>query len=166
MFEVKIDENTVFQVAENGAGLTLDGKSEPIEIHEAGTLCLQVLYGGKSFRVFVLNLNREEKSVLLRINGQKTRITLTTELDRLLKKMGFEHNSNPKARDLKAPMPGLIHSIEVAEGDFIAAGSPLLILEAMKMENVIKSVADVTIGKIHVSPKSTVEKGHLLITFL
>jgi biotin carboxyl carrier protein len=62
-------------------------------------------------------------------------------------------------------MPGLIVKLLVAVGDTVKQGEPLLILEAMKMENVFKAAADVTIKEIKVSEKQSVEKGQLLMLF-
>ncbi|MCL4105942.1 UNVERIFIED_CONTAM: hypothetical protein GTU68_012580 [Idotea baltica] len=62
-------------------------------------------------------------------------------------------------------MPGLIHSIAVEPGQEVKKGDALLILEAMKMENIIKSPTDGTIGKIHIEQGNTVDKGQLMVTF-
>ena len=62
-------------------------------------------------------------------------------------------------------MPGLIQRIEVNKGDEIHKGDPLLILEAMKMENVIKSPGEGIVSTIHVREKASVEKNELLISF-
>ena len=71
----------------------------------------------------------------------------------------------PKAGGIKSPLPGTIIEVFVKEGDTVKMGDRLLILEAMKMENVIKSPADVTIKKIKVQPKQAVEKGEILMEF-
>ena len=60
-------------------------------------------------------------------------------------------------------MPGLILSIAVREGQQIKAGTPLLILEAMKMENVIKATGEGTVRRIAVRQGEAVEKRQLLI---
>ena len=62
-------------------------------------------------------------------------------------------------------MPGLVLELKVNEGDEVKTGAPLLILEAMKMENVIKSDQDGTIKRIEVQEKETVEKNQVLIEF-
>ena len=62
-------------------------------------------------------------------------------------------------------MPGLILEICVKEGDEVKKDQSLIILEAMKMENVLASPIDGKIKEIKISPKQTVEKNSLLITF-
>ncbi|MCL4147810.1 UNVERIFIED_CONTAM: hypothetical protein GTU68_000861 [Idotea baltica] len=60
-------------------------------------------------------------------------------------------------------MPGLVLEIMVEVGQFVAVGDALLILEAMKMENVIKAQGEGVIKDIVVKQGAAVEKGQLLI---
>ncbi len=62
-------------------------------------------------------------------------------------------------------MPGLLLDIKVQEGQEVQKGEILLILEAMKMENVIKAPTDARIKHIKVQKGQTVEKNQLLIEF-
>jgi biotin carboxyl carrier protein len=67
--------------------------------------------------------------------------------------------------ELKAGMPGKIIEIYVKEGDVVKANKPLLIMEAMKMENEMRTSADVKIKKVCVKQGDSVESGALLIQF-
>jgi biotin carboxyl carrier protein len=69
------------------------------------------------------------------------------------------------AGDLTAPMPGTILSINVAPGERVARGQVLLILEAMKMKNSIKSPHDGVIAEVNVQPGQTVGYGALLLRY-
>ena len=62
-------------------------------------------------------------------------------------------------------MPGLIIDLKVKDGDQVKAGDPLLILEAMKMENIIKSPGDATVKSVKVTMGEGVEKNQVLIEF-
>ena len=62
-------------------------------------------------------------------------------------------------------MPGLIRELQVKVGDSVQEGQPVLILEAMKMENVIKSPAPGIVREIPVDVGSPVEKGQVLVVF-
>ncbi len=64
---------------------------------------------------------------------------------------------------VKAPMPGLVTVIEVSVGDFVQPGTGLIVLEAMKMENEIRSTIKGKVRSIEVKPKSTIEKNQVLI---
>ena len=70
-----------------------------------------------------------------------------------------------KIQQVKAPMPGLVLNILVNEGDEIKKGDSLLVLEAMKMENMIKSPTDGIIKKIEIKQGDKVEKNELLVSF-
>jgi biotin carboxyl carrier protein len=64
---------------------------------------------------------------------------------------------------LTAPMPGKILSIEVGQGDLVSRGQTLVVLEAMKMKNAIKSPYDGVVLEIKVRPDQTVAHGELLV---
>jgi acetyl/propionyl-CoA carboxylase alpha subunit len=69
------------------------------------------------------------------------------------------------ASDLKAPMPGLITRILVAEGDTVAPGTPMLVMEAMKMENELRAPGAGKVKSIKVRSGEAVEVGTVLVTF-
>ncbi len=87
------------------------------------------------------------------------------ELDQQIARMGFSLGSAKNITSITAPMPGLILEIRVKEGEEVAEDSPLLILEAMKMENVITSPREGIIKSISVRVGETVDKKQLLITY-
>ena len=64
---------------------------------------------------------------------------------------------------LKAPMPGLVIQIAVAEGDRVTAGQGLVVLEAMKMENELKVTAAGVVNRVRVAVGQAVEKGQVLL---
>ncbi|MHC4550564.1 MAG: acyl-CoA carboxylase biotin carboxyl carrier protein subunit [Planctomycetota bacterium] len=66
-------------------------------------------------------------------------------------------------RSLKAVMPGIVREVRVAPGDVAAKGDPLLILEAMKMQNEIRADHPGTVTAVHVAAGDTVEKGAKLV---
>lgn len=62
-----------------------------------------------------------------------------------------------------APLPGVVLSVEVAPGDSARAGDTLLVLEAMKMENVIQADSDCVVQAVHVAKGDKVEASQLLM---
>ncbi len=68
-------------------------------------------------------------------------------------------------RELKSGMPGKIIEIFVKEGDVVKANKPLLIMEAMKMENEMRAPADVKVKQICVKQGDSIESGAVLIKF-
>lgn len=108
---------------------------------------------------------RNDKEVTLLLGNRTLNLTVKNPNDLLIEKMGFASAATAKAADLKAPLPGLIKQILVTEGQEVAKGTPLLVIEAMKMENILKAPADGRIAKIEVGVGQAVEKNQKLIKF-
>ncbi|MFQ5398873.1 MAG: biotin/lipoyl-containing protein [Anaerolineae bacterium] len=64
---------------------------------------------------------------------------------------------------VKSPMPGIIVSVPVSEGDLVQKGDKVVILESMKMENELHAPRDGVIGRVLVEPGASVEKGQSLV---
>jgi biotin carboxyl carrier protein len=65
---------------------------------------------------------------------------------------------------LRAPMPGLVAAIPVAVGQVVKAGTVLVVLESMKMENPLVAPGDGQVSQIHVAQRQSVDKGQVLVT--
>lgn len=124
-----------------------------------------IIHDAISYKIEILQIQRESKTVEMLFNKQKVTVALHDKFDLLLQQMGIDVTKSAKINHLKAPMPGLIVEIKVSVGDQVEKGDALLILEAMKMENVIKAQGIGKIKSIKVEPKSNVEKGQLLMEF-
>lgn len=125
-----------------------------------------LVHNHKTYTIEVLEKNIAEKTLLLRINGRSYLAQAEDELDKLLKQLGMSAGSSAKVNNIKAPMPGLILQVLVAEGQAIQKGDSLLILEAMKMENVIKSPGEGVIKAIKVQQGAPVDKNQILIDLI
>lgn len=99
------------------------------------------------------------------INEEKFRVQLSTPLDLFIEEMGFASGTESEVDTVIAPMPGLLLDIYVKEGQEVEKDEPLLVLEAMKMENVILSPRKGVISRIAESKGISVEKGAELILF-
>ncbi|HEY0608782.1 MAG TPA: acetyl-CoA carboxylase biotin carboxyl carrier protein subunit [Chitinophaga sp.] len=122
-----------------------------------------ILMDGRSYTAQVLNIDREAKMVTLEIDHQLYEVAIEEPIDQLLAAMGIKDALTHKVNDIKAPMPGLVLKVLVEPGQTIRKGDPVLVLEAMKMENVFKSAADAIVKAIKVAPGTAVEKGEVLI---
>ncbi|MDO9000612.1 acetyl-CoA carboxylase biotin carboxyl carrier protein subunit [Sediminibacterium sp.] len=123
------------------------------------------LLNNKSYNIDVIKLNVEEKTLVVKINSVKFNLQLKDKYDELLHSLGLDNLAIKKVNDIKAPMPGMVLNILVAEGEEVKKGDALIILEAMKMENILKSPCDGTIKKIAINKGIAVEKNQLLIQF-
>lgn len=124
-----------------------------------------VLLKDKSYNVDVIKINREEKTLVLKVNSVRHTLQLKDKYDELLHTLGLDNLTAKKVNDIKAPMPGMVLNVLVKEGDEVKKGDALLVLEAMKMENILKSPSDGVIKKVSAVKGTAVEKNQLLIQF-
>jgi len=124
-----------------------------------------IIKDNKSYNVELMDVNTAEKRFLIKVNGLKYNLNVKDKYDELLHSLGMDNLASTKVSELKAPMPGLVLDVSVGEGETVSKGDALLILEAMKMENVIKSPTDGVIKSISVDKGNTVEKNQLILSF-
>lgn len=122
-----------------------------------------VLENGRKYEARLKDLDFRRKTIRIEVNGLLYVVRLNDAYDELVEKMGLSATVIHKIKDVRAPMPGLVLDIMVEPGQTVTHGDPLLVLEAMKMENVIKSPGEGTIKQIHVLKGSAVDKGAVLI---
>jgi acetyl/propionyl-CoA carboxylase alpha subunit len=164
---VKINEKSEVLLEKKGKSevISLNGKELPYTLAAKGKGHFTVLINNKSIDVFVLKFDGEAKTATLMVNGKKCQITASDEMDALLKQLGMDTGGEKKMKELKAPMPGLVVKIEVTPGQEVAKDQPIVILEAMKMENVLKASNAGVVQSIEVKQGAAVEKNQVLIKF-
>ena len=124
-----------------------------------------ILWKNRSYTVEILETNSTDKTFKLLINGQSFETSVKDPFDLLLEGLGMQTSVNKKINNLKAPMPGLIQSVSVTPGQEVHKGDTLLVLVAMKMENVIKSSGTGIVKTLKISAGEIVEKNQVLIEF-
>jgi biotin carboxyl carrier protein len=124
---------------------------------------LHILKNQKAYKVEIESIDYKKKTFCFKVNGSVYTSTISDKYDRLIDQLGMKVGVVQHSGDVKAPMPGLVVEVPVAVGQTVAKGDKVLILEAMKMENVIKAAGDGVIKAVHVSKGMAVEKGQLLI---
>lgn len=132
-------------------------------IVDLGNNHYHLVRGQRSYRLHVLNFDYYTKTMTIAVDGNRYTFALRDEHDQLIDQMGLKVGNAGAAGDIKSPMPGLILDILVQPGDTVAKGDDLCILEAMKMENVLKAEGEGTIKSIAISKGDAVDKGQLLI---
>lgn len=163
MYQVRINEGTAKSIVVDQNNVTVDEKSLDFDIQPLANGSYSLIVNGKSYVAYIEEINREKKQLKLRVNSSIFDIAIQEPIDILLSKMGLDMTKMQKIEPIKAPMPGLILKVMVEEGQQIKKGEPVLILEAMKMENVFKAAADATVKAIKINPGQAVEKGEVLI---
>lgn len=157
-----------YEVAFNGNQTvegTLDGEQFQLDIISVGTGMYHLIQNHKSYNVEVVEMNKEEKTFTIKVNGNLYPLELKDKFDLLLEKMGLEDLATSKIAEVKAPMPGLVLDVNVEPGQTIEEGDVLLVLEAMKMENAIKSPTAGIVKTVQVEKSQTVDKNAVLVEF-
>lgn len=163
MLEVKVNDRQTYTVTNEDGQWYINDKAVQFDVQFQPNGLVSVLYNNKSYTGIVEKVDKKAKELSLRIDGQTYKIAITEALDRLLASMGMDMKAMQKAEPVKAPMPGMILKVLVEPGQQISKGDGLLVLEAMKMENILKATGNATVRNIRVSERTAVEKGAILI---
>lgn len=159
MYQVNVNGKKDFRIEGNN----IDGQELAFDIIDVKDGEFHILLNNKSYTAIVCDMNPEDKTCIIRINGNDYEIKVQDKYDLLLQQLGMSDLKSKKVNIIKAPMPGLVLKMEKQTGDEIKKGEPVLILEAMKMENILKSPGDGRIKSILVKQGQAVEKNQVLV---
>ena len=124
-----------------------------------------ILFKKRSLVADVVGASVSEKKFIIRINNNNYSVKLKDQYDELLQSLGMDGVNKQNQSEVKAPMPGRVLDIMLGAGDLVVKGDGVLVLEAMKMENVIKSPIDGVIKRVAVVKDQAVEKNEVLLEF-
>ena len=96
--------------------------------------------------------------------GERIEVEAVDERTRQIQALTGRRAGGPAGGVVRAPMPGLVVRVDVVEGQRVAAGASLVVVEAMKMENELRAPRPGRIAQVHVRPGTAVEKGVPLVT--
>lgn len=164
MYRASVNQKN-FEIVNTDSDLIVNGKTMPWNLVQTSEGHFHILINNKSYRAEIVKADRVAKSFVIKINGEQYTIELKDKFDLLLEKMGMNNGAAGKINNIKAPMPGLIIDLRVRDGDKVMPGDSLLILEAMKMENLIKATAETIVKSVKVKKGDSVEKNQILIEF-
>lgn len=153
-YKLRLNDTLEFELTEAEAR-ALDAVAENGRLH--------ILRDNRSWHAEILSADWKRRLLRVRVNGEAYEVRITDELDALIERMGLSANTAHTIADVKAPMPGLVVKVLVQPGDSVTKGQPLLILEAMKMENIIKAPGDATVKEVFAEAGQAVEKNQLLV---
>lgn len=122
-------------------------------------------YQGKSYHGEILDNNVENNRIKLKLNHAVYEVQKKGNLDELIASLGMDKPKIKRMKELQAPMPGRILQLFVEVGQEVQVGDSILSLEAMKMENVLKSDGVGIVKNIQVEIGNVVDKGSVLIEF-
>ena len=156
------DRRLLVEVSETDAGafVDVDGTRihmDLVSIDEGSTFSM--LIDGKSYTANVLDRG---EAIRVQIDGKEYSFDIEQEeLARLRSQVKPRHK--PGAQTIKATMPGRVMAVEVAVGEEVSAGQGVVIIEAMKMENELKTHVAGRVKEIRAAAGDAVNKGDVLV---
>lgn len=157
MYKVKVNDSHQFEITQD--------ELEQLDVIKTQSNTFHILKNHKSVEAELLDSNFNRKQYLISVNNNTYNVLISDDLDLLIEKMGFATSASKQIDKIVAPMPGLILELNVKAGEEVKENDNLLILEAMKMENVITSPRDGKIKSVAVKVGDAVDKNSLLIEF-
>ena len=139
--------------------------ADNITLNDSDVINQIILDNNKSKLVSVKEVNHELKRYQIQIDGRTYQVQISDAVDQQILKMNLKSKKSNQLKELRAPMPGLVRQVNVQVGDQVDSGDALFILEAMKMENVLKSPVNGLVSDLFVKPGESVEKNQILLSF-
>ncbi|MBK6372947.1 MAG: acetyl-CoA carboxylase biotin carboxyl carrier protein subunit [Saprospiraceae bacterium] len=120
---------------------------------------------GINYHARLISQDVQSKKYTIEIEKKLFEVKLEDDLDQLIASMGMKGQRIQNVSEIKSPMPGLVLKLLKQSGEEVTAGETILVLEAMKMENAIKSPIEGVIQSIEVKEGQSLDKGMVLIRF-
>ncbi|WP_179412089.1 acetyl-CoA carboxylase biotin carboxyl carrier protein subunit [Mucilaginibacter sp. E4BP6] len=165
MIQVKVNHKYNFEIDKNNDEILINGEIVNADIKQINASAYHIIDRLKSYNAEVVSFNVADKTAEIKVNNNLYIISVKDQFDVLLEKLGLNNLNSAKISEVKAPMPGMVLKVFVTEGSEVLKGDNLFILEAMKMENIIKASADVVVKTVKIKPGDKVEKGQVLLLF-
>ena len=144
--------------------IIIDGSTYEVNFHSVSDQpVFSLLVDGKSYESHIYPSDQGWQVLLF---GTLYLATVEDERERRLRAASSGSVAERGEFFLKAPMPGLMISIPVSEGQQVEQGDVLVILESMKMQNELKSPRAGTVSRLRVEPGDNVEQRQTLLSII
>ncbi|MDQ3249408.1 MAG: biotin/lipoyl-binding protein [Chloroflexota bacterium] len=159
-YYVRVGE-TEYEVVIDGSQVSINGEAVTVDLVQSGVPELySILFNGQSHDMLV---ETERSNYAITFRSEQFQVQVEDERTRRLN-TGRKAPSVPKGElVVKAPIPGLVVKVLVEKGATVAEGQPLVILEAMKMENEIRSVRAGIVKNVSVAAGQRVEQNQAML---
>lgn len=165
MLEIKGKrDNYRLESSANGQ-LTINGEEADFDLVQKTDSEFELIGKDRVHALRLLGHDMSAGSISVVIDGEHFLLELKDEWAQLLDAMGMSRSIERNVNSVTAPMPGKVIDIVVEETQSVKEGEPLLILEAMKMENTISSPRDGVIKSIETKKDDRVEHNQVMILF-
>lgn len=157
-FNVKID------FLSDDFTVTINGKKKSVKAENLGGSRMLLLIDSHPHEIDIRSDGYDNRRLVF-VKGSEIEIEIEDFRLAQAKKVAGMLSTDSVIKSVRAPMPGMILEVKVLAGDKIQKLQPLVVIEAMKMENIIKSPVEAIVKRIAVIPGKSVEKNDLLIEF-
>ncbi|AXJ01509.1 pyruvate carboxylase subunit B [Cyclonatronum proteinivorum] len=154
-------QSRTVEILDSGDKAIIDGKTHPFSFERLDATRYILRLGYQTH--IISNITKNDNQLEYTVDGNWHTAAVKDEQMMLLDRMGFKVGGSASEGILKAPMPGKIVDILVKEGETVSEGQPVVILEAMKMENELKSPSEGRVKSISAAPGQSVEKNGVLL---
>ena len=144
--------------------VSINGRIQEVDLVSIGDQPLySLIVDGRSYESYVYET---EEGWHLQTRGRQYNLTVEDELEKILRTASGNGVAQTGEYHLKAPMPGLVVSLPVCEGNQVEKGQVVIVLESMKMQNELKSPRAGTVGRVRVKEGEIVEQRQALLSIL
>ncbi|MDI9356944.1 MAG: hypothetical protein QM536_07995 [Chitinophagaceae bacterium] len=167
MTEIIINKEHHFSVEANTVNkkITVDANIFDGDIVEVKPNLFHIIQDSLCYNVEIIKANADNTLVTMKINGIVFEAEIKDFYASFLKKYNIFIPATKHSANLVSPMYGLLGKILVEKGQKVEKGDPLVVIEAMKMENVIKAEETKRVQEIKIKAGENVEKNQVLIIF-
>lgn len=160
-YYARIDDNE-YEVEINDGAILLNGEPIDVDLVRSGAAELySVLFGGHSYEMLV---TPDRFNYTINVRGAHLQVQVQDERARRLNRARRLPTLPDGELPIVAPIPGLVVKVLIKEGDVIEEGQPVVLLEAMKMENELRSIRSGTVKTVSVAAGQRVEQNAVLLT--
>jgi biotin carboxyl carrier protein len=156
-WEVRWPDGRVEQVA--------PGSEESWDWKQLAPGVFDVRMGNRNVRIERMDGPDHKGNITVRVNGVVQTLQVLNQQQLLLESMGMTPGAETQQKHVESPMPGKILQVMVSPGAEVVEGDSLLVLEAMKMENVIRAPRAGIIEEVQARVGVAVEKAAVLVTY-
>jgi biotin carboxyl carrier protein len=139
--------------------IAVDGAEQEVDARALRPGTWSLLIGGRSF---VVDLDRRRAGVAASVGDSETMLRVEDALHRRLASAAGSRTTQ-RGEAIRAPIAGKVVKVLVAQGDHVPAGAPVIVLEAMKMENELAAERGGMVSAIYKTAGQAVDTGDLLV---
>ena len=151
------------EITIDGESVSIDGETFRARVDDLPASPLRVVTIDNEVHRLLARRGEQKGQYELSLHGHRISVEALDERARAIRALSGASSKPAGPAHLAAPMPGLIVRVNVAAGDRVRAGQGLVVMEAMKMENELRSLSAGVVRAVLVTPGSVVEKGALLL---